>query len=251
MKRAAVEDAVERHAVVPARARRGGRPGPRSRGCRRRPARTGSRRCRPSLESNVRMPAARPAATLASAVPRVSWKWYACRSSGMPASAASADQLARPGPARRRRSCRRSRPRRRRARAAARPTSTAACGVDPAGVRAAERGRDVRSAPPAELAAPGRAPARTRRATRRRSSRCCLVVKASVAAVKTAIASAPAASARARPRSFGHEDRVADTRPARQPTRSGRRRRPAGGSRAATRTRSPRSRGGRRRPAAR
>ena len=40
------------------------------------------------------------------------------------------------------------------------------------------------------------------------------LVKASVAAVKTASASAPAASARARPAHVRHEDRVADAGPA-------------------------------------
>ncbi len=39
----------------------------------------------PADESKQRTPASRPAATLASAVPRVSWKWKAIRSSGMPA----------------------------------------------------------------------------------------------------------------------------------------------------------------------
>ena len=43
----------------------------------------------PADESKQRTPASRPAATLASAVPRVSWKWKAMRSSGMPASTAS------------------------------------------------------------------------------------------------------------------------------------------------------------------
>ena len=39
------------------------------------------------------MPAASAAATLASAVPRVSWKWYACRSSGMPAAVGERHEL--------------------------------------------------------------------------------------------------------------------------------------------------------------
>ena len=72
-------------------------------------------------------------------------------------------------------------------------------------------------------------------------------VKASVAAVKTAIASTPAASARSRPRTFGHEDRVANAGPPVDGRRAAPRRRRAAGSRAATRSSWPRSRAGRRR----
>ena len=75
MNRAAVEDAVEVDAVLAARRVEevdevlGGEVAGGAR------ARTGSRRSRRSTQSKQRMPAASPAATLASAVPRVSWKW--------------------------------------------------------------------------------------------------------------------------------------------------------------------------------
>ena len=77
------------------------------------------------------------------------------------------------------------------------------------------------------------------------------VVNASDAAVKTAIASAPAASARASPRMFGNEDRVANTGWVGERGAGARRRRPARGSPPARRTRSPRSPSGRRRRGAR
>ena len=83
-------------------------------------------------------------------------------------------------------------------------------GLDAAGVRAAEGGRDVAAPPPAELAG-----ARQDRRERRQrlvdaSSRCWRGVNASVAAVKTAMASTPAASARSMPALVRDEDRVAD-----------------------------------------
>ena len=120
--------------------------------------------------------------------------------------------------------------------------------IDATGVRAAERGRDIARDATSRARPLGRGRARRRPVTPRSSSRCWPGVKASVAAVKTAMASTPAASARSRPRTFGHEDRVAHAG-THGPGRSAGRRHPrAAGSRAATRSSSPRSRAGRRRP---
>ena len=75
--------------------------------------------------------------------------------------------------------------------------------ADLALVRAAEGGADVAAAPPAALAGRRRPPAGTRRSTRRSLMLMLCAVNGSEAAVKTQTASAPAASARSRPRSFG------------------------------------------------
>ena len=130
--------------------------------------------------------ASRAAATLASAVPRVSWKWYARSVDAGCAPLARPRVAPPPGPARRRRSCRRSRPRRRPAPAAGARRRRRAR-RDRAGVRTAEGGRDVAADPPAALAGPAMTGAN---AARDSSTviRMLRVVNASVAAVNTAIA---------------------------------------------------------------
>ena len=91
--------------------------------------------------------------TLASAVPRVSWKWYACRPTGIPASIGQLDELRHLG----------------RNADADRVTETdlvdaerhepdgdpdRVARIDPARVWAAERGRHIRAPPPAVLVSP-------------------------------------------------------------------------------------------------
>ena len=231
MNRAASRTPSRRDAVLPARRVEEVDEVLRGEVARRRPARRGSRRSRPSDESKQRTPASRPAATLARAVPRVSWKWNAICSSGMPgrdrqrrsASAtwrrdADADRVAEadlvdaeleqperdidgPMPGRRAR-CTGSRRRSRRSRGA---TS-----------RARRRARG---------------PARTRRATRRRVIPMLRVVNASVAAVKTAMRVGAGGLGAGQAAQVRDEDGVADAGRSRRGAAAARRRRRAGGSR--------------------
>ena len=155
----------------------------------------------PLAASKQRMPASSPATTLARAVPRVSWKWNARPVRGMPASTArpaiSPTWLGTPTPIvspKQTSSTPSSQSRS--------PTSTARSGrTDPVyGQPNAVETYPRRHQPsPAARSRTGRNAARLS-ATVRPMFRS---VNASVAAVKTAIASAPARSARSRPRKFG------------------------------------------------
>ena len=115
---------------------------PRSPGCRSRRARTGSRPARRRRESTVATPMPTATSTLASAVPRVSWKCTRDLVDGRHRQHLLEHRLA-PAAAWPRRWCRRARSGRRRAGAAPRPARPPCARIDRALVRAAEHRRDV------------------------------------------------------------------------------------------------------------
>ena len=202
MNRAARRGRPPARPPTPSPTRRGSRRGPPWRGCRPRPARTGSRRSRrPPSRSSGRRHRGRPRRWRAPS--------RACRGSGRrsaragcrpprPARSALATWPGTPTPIVSPKQTS-STP----SSSSRSATSTARAGSTATGVRAAEGGRDVATPPPAELAGARQDRRERGQRLRRRSSRCWRGVNASVAAVKTAIASAPAASARAIPRTFG------------------------------------------------
>ena len=159
MKRAASRTPLEVDAVLASPRRRAGRRGPRWRGCRRRPGAYGQPPVPPVEASKQRTPAVEPGDDVGERRARACrGSGSAIRSSGMPA------------PATARRSARATWPGTPTPivspkQTSSAPSSSSAQGdldrrgrLDAAGVRAAERGRDVRPAPPAEV---GRARART------------------------------------------------------------------------------------------
>ena len=196
------------------------------------------------------MPAARPIATFASAVPRVSWKWYACRSTGdagVLGEGHDLGDLVRHAHADR------------------------VAEADLVGTEVVQPGRDVDGDLRLDAArcTGSRTRSRRRRAATNRGPAARARTGANVASDsvdrhadvlrRERVGRGGEDGDRIDPGRLGagqaahvrDEDRLADTRPLAEGAESPRPRRRAGGSPAATRTRSPRSRAGRPRRAAR